>query len=167
MEKLKSLSSTAGKESPSVAPASTEIYYYVERPRGMPDESDINLYQIYSTYREAARNFEYCYDDFGSRVITKLNGRWYSVLENSQGQLGYKDIHSLYNASWHTREEIERGLDLNSIPVKDLMAIAAATAYRNGTLAKELGVKDLDMREYDFYEKFVEFFGKPVYELTV
>lgn len=167
MEKLKSLSSTAGKKYSSAAPASTKKYCYVERYRGQPDENDITLGRVYSTYEEAENNYKHQGDDCGAAVITKLNGRWYRVTKDSQGQMKYRDLHALQLKSWRTEKEIERGIDLNSIPVKDLMAMAAATAYCNGTFARELAVKEEDLHASDFYKKFNEFFGKPMHKFGV
>lgn len=142
-------------------------YYYVYRKIGFPSEKDIVIGQpVYHTYEAAAQNLDPMMRCLNEAIITRLNGRWYSVAKKD-GRLIYWDLHSDLFTSWRTREEIKRGVDLNSIPFQDLAAMAAKTAYLNGTLAEALAIKQDDLCDYGFYDKFTEFFGKPMHEVGV
>lgn len=143
-------------------------FYYVYRATGRPDENDIAYDQIaYATYEEAARFLDPWVRYQKEDILRKIGDRWYSVAKNQDGQLIYWDIHSSLYVSWHTQEEIERGVDLNNIPFENLVAMAAATAYRNGTLADGLTVRQEDLYDYGFYDKFTEYFGKEIIEFGV
>ena len=118
----------------------------------------------YSTYEEAKANY---HDDVDgdSAILAKINGEWYRTSEYNS-DVRYRHMSRLL-VNWHSLEEVIAGVQIKNVPFKDMLAMAALTSYCNGSLAKELGVNQEALRGYEFWEKFAEYFGKPMYEFKV
>lgn len=118
----------------------------------------------YDSFEEAMEH--YCYDGDGdSAILANIQGEWYRVHEVN-GTVVYKHISRLL-CGWHTLEEVMAGVNIGEIPFQDMIAMAAATAYCNGTLAQEMGVSQDALYKYNFYDKFTKHFGRPMYDFKV
>lgn len=146
---------------------SADITYHIastfgERRHVEPGDAKGN----YATYEQAKA--EYCEDfDGDSAILAKINDRWFRVSEFYENEVRYCPLDGNLLVGWHNLDEVLAGVRLNQIPFKDMLAMAALTSYCNGSLAKELGVNREALREYQFWERFAEYFGKPMYEFKV
>lgn len=142
-----------------------KISYYVADTKGqrrhvVPDDARGE----YSSFEEAMKHYHYD-GDGDTAILAYIQGEWYRA-GKVNGTVKYKHIDRLWG-DWHTLEEIIDGIDISKLPFHHMLAMAAATAYCNGTLATEIGVSQKALHEYGFYDKFTEYFGSPMYEFKV
>lgn len=137
-------------------------YFTANRYRGEAGPEDIN--GSYLSYDQARENLRWD-DDSDNAILTLINDRYYRV-SALEGELKYRPLDN-FKMGWHTYEEILRGTQVKDISVNNMMALAASIAYCDGSLAKALEVPQEELYAYDFWDRFAEYFGKPMYEYHV
>lgn len=124
-----------------------------------------DAYGNYKSFEEAQRDYKYDQDG-DNAILANINGDWYRTAKFTDGVVRYRSLDRLVT-DWHTLDETIRGVNIENIDFERLLAIAATIAYCDGSLAKELGISQVSLREYDFHEKFSQYFGYPMYEAAI
>ena len=124
-----------------------------------------DAYGNYKSFEEAQRDYKYD-PDGDNAILANINGDWYRTAKFTDGVVRYRSLDRLVT-DWHTLDETIRGVNIENIDFERLLAIAATIAYCDGSLAKELGISQVSLREYDFHEKFSQYFGYPMYESAI